>query len=197
MSGKYNLDTQQHRSYRAVLRVVGPLMLIAGALLTLIGIGGFFTTFLEMGKRPPRFHDGPPPGIKLFFLAFLGMPILAIGAMITKFAYLGAVARYIASEGTPVAKDATNYMIDGTKDTVGDLAQSVGAGIAAGIAKGKPYAETETVHCPSCDQVCDSGARFCSHCGTLNPGDVRCTACDAMNAPDARFCDQCGQATGA
>ncbi|MEO0474423.1 MAG: zinc ribbon domain-containing protein [Planctomycetota bacterium] len=158
MRRSYNLDTDKHRSNRSALRIIGPVILGVGVLLTVIGLVGFFSTF---GSEPS--FDGPPEGVKLFFLCFIGIPMMAVGGAITKFAFMGAVARYIASEAAPVAKDTTNYMIDGTKDAVGDLAQSVGAGIAAGLA-GEAAAQ-DTIDCPSCGAACDPGARFCSQCG--------------------------------
>lgn len=189
MSSRHNLDTNQHRSNRSALRIIGPLILGIGVLLTVIGLLGFFSAF---GSEPS--FDGPPAGIKLFSLAFIGIPMMGIGGAITKFAFMGAVARYAVSELAPVGKDTANYMIDGTKDAVGDLAQSVGAGIAAGMSGERPT--TATVDCPGCGEACDSGARFCSDCGTAIPGEVRCERCGEMNEPDAKFCDQCGRSTG-
>ncbi|MEM9346412.1 MAG: zinc ribbon domain-containing protein [Planctomycetota bacterium] len=191
MGRRYNLDNEKHRSNRSVLRIIGPLVLIIGVILTLVGFGGFVSTFLSDMSNGPSF-GGPPPGMKLFFLAFIGLPMIAIGGAITKFAFMGAVARYAASEIAPVAKDTTNYMIDGTKGAVGDLAQTVAGGIAAGLSGEKPG--VEMVECPSCGEACDSGARFCDQCGAPIPGPVRCKSCGAMNEPDAKFCSQCGDA---
>jgi len=188
MARRYNLDTDKHRSNRSVLRVIGPMIMAIGGVLMLIGLLGFFSAF---GSKPS--FDGPPDGIKLFFLCFLGLPMLAVGGAITKFAYLGAVARYVASEAAPVAKDTANYMIDGTRDAIGDLTKTVVAGVAGGL-KGDRPAE-DLVPCTGCGHACDSGARFCNQCGTAIPGDVRCDGCGAMNDPSARFCEQCGQPT--
>lgn len=194
MSRRHNLDTDRHRSNRSVLRIIGPLVLVAGIGLTVVGIGGFFLGAIGVMEEPPSNAEGIPSVFKVFFLAFLGIPMTFVGIVLTKFAYLGAVARYVASEAAPVGKDVTNYVIDGTKDAVGGLAQSVGAGIAAGMAGNQ--SSTETVDCPSCGAACDSGARFCSDCGTAIPGEVRCERCGAMNEPDAKFCNQCGRSTG-
>jgi len=139
-------------------------------------------------------ESGLPGGIKLFFLAFLGLPMMGVGAMITKFAYMGSVFRYIAGETAPVGKDTFNYMADGTKDSIGDLAQSIGAGLATGMAGQRPQAEQ--VPCPGCGHTCSADARFCDQCGTVIPGDVRCNACGNLNDPAAKFCDQCGQPAG-
>lgn len=193
MNRRHNLDNERHRGNRSVLRIIGPLVLIVGIICTLVGVGGFFSTFIQGFTSGPgeMMEEGFGDGIKLFPLAFIGIPLMGIGGMITKFAYMGAVARYAASEIAPVAKDTTNYMIDGTKDAVGGLAQSVGAGIAAGLAGEKPA--VEMVDCPQCGEACDSGARFCDQCGAAIPGPVRCESCGAMNEPDAKFCSQCGE----
>ena len=58
---------------------------------------------------------------------------MAIGSGICKFAFMGAVTRYIADEVAPVGKDVVNYMVDGTKDSVRDLAASVSEGISEGV----------------------------------------------------------------
>ena len=193
MPRDYNLDNDKHRNNRSILRIIGPLVLIAGILLTVVGIGGFFLGMITAFDQGPS-SGGPPNEFKLFFLAFIGIPLMGIGGAITKFAFMGAVARYAASEIAPVGKDTANYMIDGTKDAVGGLAQSVGAGLAAGMA-GSATTDTETIDCPGCGEACDSGARFCSQCGTAIPGPVRCSDCGVMNEPDAKFCDQCGRST--
>ena len=185
MSRRHDIDTDRHRETRGCLRVVGPLLVVVGGVLTLIGFAGFFSAF---GSKPS--FDGPPEGVKLFFLCFIGLPMVAVGVAICKFAFLGSVARYVASEAAPVAKDTTNYMIDGTKDAVGDLAQSVTEGVAAGLGG---EAEAKTVDCASCNAPIDAGARFCPQCGVEVPGEVRCDRCGAMNDPSAKFCDQCGR----
>lgn len=44
------------------------------------------------------------------------MPITFVGLTISKFAYLGKVARYTAGELAPTAKDTINYLVRETKD---------------------------------------------------------------------------------
>ena len=43
MPRRYNLDTDKHRSNRSALRIIGPLILGLGVLLTVIGLIGFLT----------------------------------------------------------------------------------------------------------------------------------------------------------
>src|SRR5262245_35342624 len=113
------LEDPQHGDIRGFLRVIGPAMMVAGLLFMVVGLASFFAAF--NGNEPPR----------NFWCAFVGMPLLAVGSMISKFAYIGAVTRYLASEVAPVGKDMTNYMVEGTKDSIRDVATAIGEGFAA------------------------------------------------------------------
>jgi hypothetical protein len=84
----------------------------------LVGGISFFSAFGDGG--------GPP---RLFWCVFLGMPTLFVGIVMCKLGYIGAVARYIAAESAPVAKDTVNYMAEGTQDGVRTVARSVAEGI--------------------------------------------------------------------
>ena len=88
---------------RTVLRALGPAMVIVGAGFIAVGMISFFSAF--GGMEPPR----------LFWCAFVCAPLVAIGMSISKFAYLGAAARFLAGETAPVATDMTNYMVEGTR----------------------------------------------------------------------------------
>jgi len=87
----------QHSDTRDFLRVLGPLVAGVGLIFTIIGIGNFFASFYSFG--PGSF--GLP---RYFWCAFIGLPLLAVGGSICKFAFMGAVTRYIADEVAPVAK---------------------------------------------------------------------------------------------
>ena len=71
----YNIGGPQHREARSVLRVIGPVIALAGLVLTIIGIGSFFSSFGSFGGSP-----------RYFWCAFLGLPLLAVGSGITKLA---------------------------------------------------------------------------------------------------------------
>ena len=168
----------RHAETRSALRVIGPCVLGAGLIFMLIGIGNFFASFGS--PEPPRY----------FWCAFIGIPLLGIGGMITHFAYLGAVTRYMADEVAPVGKDVVNYMADGTKGAVRDLASAVGEGLGL-----KPPAEHPAVaRCPKCDADNEASANFCKQCGAPLARPQICRACGHENAADAQFCDHCGKA---
>lgn len=167
-----------HQETKAVLKIIGPCVAIMGLILALIGFGSFFTSFGSF--EPPRF----------FWCAFLGMPLLAVGGVISKFAFMGQVARYMANEIAPVGKDTFNYMADGTKDAVRDLASAVGDGLREG---GAAASTSPEVRCHKCNAINDSDANFCNGCGAALQKSKACGHCNELNDPDARFCDNCGQ----
>jgi len=167
----------QHNEARNALRVVGPSVLIVGILLTVIGLGSFFASFGTFG--PPRY----------FWCVFLGLPLMGLGGAICKFAFLGAVSRYMANELAPVGKDVVNYMAEGTKGAVRDVAAAVGEGIRAGAGP----KEVRVVRCHKCNADNEPAAKFCKGCGASLGKSKACAGCGELNDPDARFCDSCGK----
>ena len=160
---------------RSRLRILGPVVAGIGLLFMIIGIGSFFAAFGGFG--PPRF----------FWCAFVGLPLLAVGVGISKFGYFGAVMRYIAGETAPVGKDLTNYMVEGTRGSIREVATALGEGFAA--AKSPP-----TMACQKCGATNDRDANFCCQCGLPLNKTKHCTKCGQANDADARFCDHCGTA---
>ena len=167
----------RHQEKRAILRTIGPILVAIGLVFAVIGIGSFFSSFGTFG--PPRY----------FWCVFVGMPLIAVGVSISKFAYMGAVSRYMANEVTPVGKDVVNYMADGTKDAVRDVATAIGEGLSSSHHGG----EVQVVRCHKCNESNEVTANFCKACGTALSKSVACSNCGELNDPDARYCDNCGQ----
>lgn len=166
-----------HAERRFVLRVIGPLIAGVGLVFAVAGFGSFFIAF--GGGGPPRY----------FWCAFIGLPLFGVGISITKFAYLGAVTRYMANEVSPVGTDVVHYMAEGTRDAVRDVATAIGEGISAGdTGVGEP-----TVRCHKCNELNEVLANFCKSCGASLGKAVACRGCGELNDPDARFCDHCGK----
>ena len=125
------LESPKHHSTRGFLRVCGPLTAVAGLVLIAIGFISFFAAMNS---------DGPP---RLFWCAFLGMPVLFVGIVMCKFGYIGAVARYLAAEAAPVAKDTVNYMAQETQEGVKTVARAVAEGIRQGQNSQEPDKPTQ------------------------------------------------------
>lgn len=173
-----SLDPNQYSELRATLKSVGPAIAGIGLLLMIVGMVSFFSAFGGFG--PPRY----------FWCAFVGMPLLFVGIAISKFAYLGAITRYLAGEVAPVGKDVTNYMVAETKDSIRDVATAVGEGFASAGTLGT----AQRVRCHKCNADNDVSANFCDGCGAPLAKSKKCEKCGELNDPDARFCDNCGTA---
>ena len=103
-----------HKGIRDVLRVAGPIVLGMGVLLTVVAFVSFFTAF--GGHGPPKY----------FWCGFIGLPMIAAGGAMTKFGYMGKVARYVSGEISPVAKDTINYVGTESREGIKAVASAIG-----------------------------------------------------------------------
>lgn len=170
----------RHTEARNALRAIGFLVLVIGGIFLAVGVIDFFASFGSF--RPPR----------LFWCAFVGMPLVGIGIAMLKAGFMGAVARYQANEYAPVAKDTFNYIADETQDGVRTVASAIGDGLRG---EGRKTDEADLT-CPDCGASNQAGSKFCDQCGGALPQDVVCPGCGESNDPDARYCDRCGRPVG-
>ena len=112
------LRSPQHGTIRTVLRIGGPALILVGLLFIAVGIGSLFSSFGTF--EPPRY----------FWCGFVGIPLFALGSLMTKFGYVGDVVRYISAETTPVAKDTINYLGEGIQPGVKSVSKAIAEGIA-------------------------------------------------------------------
>ncbi len=170
---KYNLN--EHPKAKKVLRTFGPIILIVGIILLATSLFDFFTA--DMWSPPT-----------LVFLPFIAMPLMFVGSVMTMFGYMGTVARYQASQMAPLAKDVTNYLLDGTRDSV---SQTIGSVVREIKGTKAPEVQAESRKpCPFCGEVPNQTAVFCDSCG--RPLTKICPTCNHSNDGDAGFCEKCG-----
>jgi hypothetical protein len=74
-----------------------------------------------------------------FWMAFVGLPLIAVGGWLLQAGFLGAVSSYVADETAPALR-ATG--------------EALGTRRAAGA------------FCRQCGRPADAGSRFCAACGT-------------------------------
>lgn len=177
-SPKRNPFESGNANVRQSLRLIGPAVLVVGVLFTLVGMGSFFSSFGTF--EPPR----------NFWCAFVGLPLIAFGAAITMFAFLGAFVRYQAGEVAPVAKDTFNYLANGTSEGVKTLASAATSGIVDGLSQ----SGADEIACSKCGHLNLARASYCDECGNrLMEADLReCAKCGESNDYDAKFCNNCG-----
>jgi ribosomal protein L40E len=187
----------EHEATRSLLRVAGPGLVILGLIFILVGFVDFFSSGVQPGPefQLPGGLNFQPMGIRQptkFWCFFVGLPMVAIGVAMCKYAFLGAVTRYVADEVAPVGKDVVNYMADGTKDSVREIAEAVGEGLQ-GRGAG---ASDPGLHCPKCGRANGAGANFCERCGAPLARTKSCPRCSHSNGAEASFCSKCGAPLG-
>jgi len=176
-----------HDGLRAMMRVVGPVLMLIGFGMFAMGVISFTTRFNEgrdefdrnfgkFGSERVVTEKSPDR----FWMCFVGAPIGALGLALARFGFLGAAARYVAGETAPVVKDTLNYVIDGAKDSIREVVQATRGEGGGGVA------------CPACGHANDADAKFCDDCGTAMA--QACPQCGKANDGDAKFCAECGTA---
>lgn len=132
---------QQDRARRA-FRVLGCVVLAAALVLIVVGALDFFSAMNSF--------EGPSK----FWMLFLGVPLLAVGAWLLQAGFLGAGARYASGEVSPVVKETAEYLTDGQ-------------GLTHLGVRDQPSADARAdgPYCRSCGRRNDADDRFCGGCG--------------------------------
>ena len=107
-----------------MLRIAGPALLLLGFICIIGGMVSFFASFGS--AEPPH----------LFWLMFIGMPLMFAGSVLCMFGFMGAAFRFVAGETAPVGADTVNYLAEETKGAVETVAKSAAKGIVEGIDAG-------------------------------------------------------------
>lgn len=121
---------------RSVFRVVGFVLLAVALYFIVTALREFFT--LQDFAEPTK-----------FWMLFVGLPLLAVGAWCLQAGFMGVAARYAAGEGAPVLKDSAAYLTDGE-------------GI---LGVGRTVDDEPSKFCSSCGNPAGVAARFCESCG--------------------------------
>ncbi|RYP85014.1 zinc ribbon domain-containing protein [Nocardioides guangzhouensis] len=122
---------------RFYFRVAAVVVLVLAAYFLFVG----FRDVVTAGSEPTR-----------FWMLFVGLPLLAVGGWLAMAGWGGAMARYTAGEGLPVARDSLDYLSSG--EGLGNLGRTH----AVAEPTGGPY-------CRQCGTRNDAEARFCDSCG--------------------------------
>lgn len=114
----YRLEARTHKSTRLFFRVVGSVTALIGVVFLVVGMVNFFSVSSNDSATPD-----------LFWCFFVGIPVLFVGVAMSLFGYLGAIARYEATEVAPVAADTINYVGENAQPGIKAVAKAVTEGI--------------------------------------------------------------------
>lgn len=157
-------DNNNHESTKKKLKIIGIILLAAGLTLSVIG---FVNLIADFGSSMPP---------KLFFLPFIGIPLIGIGASVLLFAFRREILNYNKNESVPVINDASK-----------DLSPTIET-VANAFNEAK---KSETVKCPVCKSNNPLGSKFCGNCGASLT--AVCPFCGKENPADGKFCNHCGK----
>ena len=78
-------DKQKHQRTKLTLKICGIVAIVVGLACAVASMVDFFKAFNSEGEYMP----------KLFFLCFIGLPLVGVGAACLAFALRGNIARYV------------------------------------------------------------------------------------------------------
>lgn len=159
------MNTQQHQNTKRTFRVLGVVLLAFGAVLAMTGFVNFALSI----------SDGEMP--TLFWMLFLGFPLLAFGLMLLLMSLRQEITRYVKNETIPVINEAGE-----------EIAPAVRA-VAAAAREG--VIPTEHLTCGACGAENPAGNSYCGKCGA--PLARTCPACGASVKAGDAYCGQCGK----
>jgi len=119
------LQQPGQNSLRTALRIAGPVIFLVGLICAIIAAVSLFASAGSF-ERP-----------HYFWLGFIGLPLMFVGAVLCQLGFMGAVARFIAGETAPVATDTANYLAEETKGAVETVAKAAAKGVVEGIEAGR------------------------------------------------------------
>lgn len=128
---------------RTVFRVVGVVLLLLALTFLALGLQSFFAAF---GSDDPGFPSR-------FWMAFVGVLMLAPAGWCLQAGFIGPASRYVAGETAPVLKGSAAYLTDG--QGILGVGRTVDDGDQAATG---PF-------CSACGVRNDADARFCDSCG--------------------------------
>ena len=170
-----NNDIYQNKysKLNKVLRILGFIFLPLGIICTLTGMIDFFVAASKFGTP------------NLFFLCFIGMPLIFVGTICLINGYRKQINQYHASQTAPVTKDVANYMIDGTRESLTKTVTSINNSINSTSSD-----STNINICEKCGEKNPIDAKFCSNCGSEIK--IKCPQCGHEMDDGAKFCNNCG-----
>ncbi|MDD4532364.1 MAG: zinc-ribbon domain-containing protein [Bacilli bacterium] len=159
-----NVENHKYSTFAKIMRFLGIIILVAGIVLIVRGLMDLQSSFISL---------------------FIGIPITFVGGVFISFGFMKKFNQYTASQTAPVKKDVTNYMLDGTREELGETTRTIFDSV-------NDHRESnKTKRCPKCGELNDADAKFCDNCGASL---VKvCPKCGTENDINARYCDNCGE----
>lgn len=155
-----NEKDKKHLKTKRTLKIVGPIVMIAGLAFAITGFVDLFTSF---GK------GGMP---SLFWCFFIGFPLIAAGGAMTAWGFQREIASYSMRENAPVFNEAgekirpgVSAIADAVKNSDKTVCPACGTENDENSAFCKKCGAPLSKKCPNCGADLDADAVFCDKCG--------------------------------
>lgn len=158
----------KHEKVKKNLKLIGFICLGIGAVLT---VTAFVSFFRSVGSRSGEFP-------RLFFLGFIGLPLIGIGAMLLSLGYRGELMKYAKNEAVPIVNE-----------TGKEISPAIRA-VASAVAEAKEES-TNFIVCKDCGEKNPADGKFCKNCGKALYRV--CPHCGKEIPEEGSFCNYCGE----
>lgn len=156
-----NEKDKKHNVIKTVLKIVGPIIAIAGLAFAITGFVDFFGAMSDFGT-PTK-----------FWCFFVGFPMIAIGLGMTAWGFRREITGYAMRESAPVFNEAgerikpgISAIADAVKNSDAKVCPACGAENDKDATFCKKCGTSLVKKCPSCGADLDADALFCDKCGT-------------------------------
>jgi hypothetical protein len=122
---------------RKTLQILGPMLIIVGITLVVIAVR----------DMPNLSADG---GMGKFGLAFIGIPVLFVGAVISQIGFMKPMSELVVTE---------------TADAASHGAHNIAKAAMRGVNEAGGLNSNIKIRCRACGELDDEHAKFCSGCG--------------------------------
>lgn len=154
-------ERQRHEKKRLMFKILGAILAAIGLALTVVALIDFFKAFSDPSKMP-----------QLFFLAFIGMPLFAVGMVMMIFGFRKDIATFVKNDSVPIMQQVGEEMTP-TIVSIGNAVRG------------------DKTICPTCGEQNDPDAGFCKKCGKQLVR--KCPYCGQTVDHDSEFCKSCGK----
>lgn len=177
-------EQQKHLKTKKTLKIFGFIAVIIGGICALTGFADFFLAFVSFGDRMPY----------LFFLLFIGIPLLGIGGTLLSFGFRKEFMMYGKNEAVPVINQAAHDVTPAVQtivSAVNEVKKSDEKNFGVNESSTPGTTDENFIVCPDCGHKNSDGARFCSACGKSL--ESFCPNCKQKVDKSDKFCPNCGK----
>ena len=171
-------EKKRHENIKKKLKIIGTILLVIGIVCEIAGMLDIFLVANSQGRMP-----------SLFFLAFLGAPLIMVGIVMLIFACRREILSYTKNEVVPVVNDAAQELTPAIKSVMNAVKDGLKTEDGA-IEDTRTTAVPSGTVCPACGAVNQPKNKFC------DKGGVKlfkiCPSCGAKQEGVDAFCGECG-----